>query len=117
MYQPKQGDIITINFNPVKGHEQKGYSRPAIVISNNFFNKKTNMTIVVPITNTNNHFPLHVPLDDRVITTGVVLCEHVKALDVTARDVTFIEKLPEDILQTVIHIIFSEIEYQIDVSD
>ena len=51
----KQGDIIKINLNPSKGHEQAGY-RPAVVISNDFFNKKTNMTICCPITNTLRHF-------------------------------------------------------------
>ena len=33
----KQGDIIKINFNPQKGHEQSAY-RPAVVVSNDFFN-------------------------------------------------------------------------------
>lgn len=51
----KQGDIIKINFNPQVGHEQAGY-RPAIVVSNNFFNEKTNLTIVCPITNTASDF-------------------------------------------------------------
>ena len=36
----KQGDIIKVNFNPQAGHEQAGY-RPALVISNDFFNQKT----------------------------------------------------------------------------
>lgn len=80
----KQGDIIKLNFNPQAGHEQAGY-RPALVISNDFFNQKANVTIVCPITNTDNQFPLHVPLDSRTETTGVVLCEHVKALDLKAR--------------------------------
>ena len=80
----RQGDIIKVDFNPQAGHEQAGY-RPALVISNNFFNQKTNVTIVCPITNTNNQFPLHIPLDSRTETTGVVLCEHVKALDLRAR--------------------------------
>ncbi|QNM15966.1 MULTISPECIES: type II toxin-antitoxin system PemK/MazF family toxin [Fusobacterium] len=105
----RQGDIIKINFNPQAGHEQAGY-RPAIVVSNNFFNEKTNLTIVCPITNTNNHFPLHIPLDNRTSTTGVILCEHIRALDLNARDFKVIEKLPEDILQNVLDIVFSEIE-------
>ena len=46
------GDIIKLNFNPQKGHEQAGY-RPAVVISNGFFNKKTNLAILCPITNGN----------------------------------------------------------------
>lgn len=105
----KQGSIIKINFNPQSGHEQAGY-RPGLVVSNDFFNQKTSMTIVCPITNTNNKFPLHVPLDSRTKTTGVVLCEQLKALDVEARGYRFVEMLPGDILENVIDIVFSEIE-------
>lgn len=105
----KQGSIIKINFNPQSGHEQAGY-RPALVVSNDFFNQKTSMTIVCPITNTNNKFPLHVPLDSRTKTTGVVLCEQLKALDVEARGYRFVEMVPGDILENVIDIVFSEIE-------
>ena len=105
----EQGYIIKINFNPQAGHEQAGY-RPAIVLSNNIFNEKTNLTIVCPITNTNNHFPLHIPLDNRTITTGVVLCEHIRALDLKARDYKIIEKLPQDILENILNIVFSELE-------
>ena len=79
----KQGTIIKINFNPQAGHEQAGY-RPAVVISNNIFNKKAKLSIVCPITNTSNHFPLHIPLDNRTKTTGVILCEHIKALELNS---------------------------------
>lgn len=105
----KQGSIIKINFSPQSGHEQSGY-RPAVVVSNTFFNMKTNMTIVCPITNTNNNFPLHIPLDNRTATTGVILCEHIKSLDISARQYKLIEQLPNDILQNVIDVVFSEIE-------
>ena len=108
-----QGDIIKVNFNPQAGHEQAGY-RPALVISNNFFNQKTNLTIVCPITNTNNRFPLHIPLDDRTETTGVILCEHVKALDLNARTYRVVEQLPRDLLEKVIEVVFSEIEMLTD---
>ena len=76
----KQGDIIKVSFDPNSGHEQAGY-RPALVVSNNEFIKRTKLAMVCPITNTDNHFPLHVPLDARTKTTGVVLCEHVRTLD------------------------------------
>lgn len=105
----KQGDIIKLNFNPQMGYEQAGY-RPALVISNNVFNSKTNLTIVCPITNTDNKFPLHVPLDNKTKTTGVILCEHIKAVDLSKRKYKTIEKLPNDLLQKVIDIVFSEIE-------
>lgn len=106
----KQGDIIKVNFNPQKGHEQAGY-RPAVIISNDFFNAKTNLAIVCPITNTDNKFPLHIPLQGRTKTTGVILCEHVKTLDLNARQYSFVEKLPKELLKQVIDIVFSEIEY------
>lgn len=104
-----QGDIIKVNFNPQKGHEQAGY-RPAVVISNDIFNQKTNLVIVCPITNTNNKFPLHVPLNAKLQTTGVVLCEHIRTLDLLARNYIFVEKMPKDLLQKVIDITFAEIE-------
>lgn len=105
----KQGTIIKINFNPQAGHEQAGY-RPAVVISNDIFNQKAKLSIVCPITNTNNHFPLHIPLDDRTKTTGVILCEHIKALDLNSRTYQEIEQLPKDILDKVIDVVYSEIE-------
>jgi len=105
----KQGDIIKIDFDPQSGHERAGY-RPAVVVSNDFFNTKTNLTIVCPIINTNRPFPLHIILDNRTNTTGVILCEHVKALDLSARGYKVIEKLPKDLLEEVIDTVFSEIE-------
>ncbi len=106
----KQGDIIKVSFNPQKGHEQAGY-RQAVIISNDFFNAKTNLAIVCPVTNTDNKFPLHIPLQGRTKTTGVILCEHVKTLDLNARQYSFVEKLPKELLKQVIDIVFSEIEY------
>ena len=106
----KQGDIIKVSFNPQKGHEQAGY-RQAVIIRNDFFNAKTNLAIVCPITNTDNKFPLHIPLQGKTKTTGVILCEHVKTLDLNARQYSFVEKLPKELLKQVIDIVFSEIEY------
>ena len=105
----EQGTIIKVNFNPQAGHEQAGY-RPAVVISNNIFNQKTNLTIVCPITNTNNHFPLHIPLDSRTQTTGIILCEHIKTLDLKNRKFQVVEQLPSDLLEDVINIVYSVIE-------
>ena len=94
----KQGDIIKLNLSPTSGHEQSGY-RPAVVVSNDFAIAKTNVVYIAPISNTIRNFPLHVPLDARTLTTGEILCEQVKAVDLTARQYTFIEHLPPDILE------------------
>lgn len=108
-YIPEQGDIILLEFDPQAGHEQKG-RRPAFVASNNIFNQFTKMAIVCPITNTNKGFPLHVRLDERTKTTGVIMCEQAKSLDISARNASFLEKVPEDILEEVIDILIGFIE-------
>ena len=43
---------------------------------------------------------------------GIILCEHLKSLDINKRSYKIIEKLPEDILEKVVDIIFSEIEIE-----
>ena len=90
-YIPKQGDIIYIDLNPTKGHEQKG-QRPAIVISNNIFNQHTKMAIVCPITSNTKEYPTHYLLEDSKKIKGSVLCEHMRSIDYEERKVKYIEK-------------------------
>ena len=104
-----QGNIVKVNFNPQAGHEQAGY-RPALVVSNNFFNQKTGMTILCPITNTDNGFPLHIKLNDSTNTTGVILCEHLRSVDLSDRGYAVVESVPDEILRKVLSVIQAEIE-------
>ena len=98
---PSAGDIILIDFNPQSGIEiQK--RRPAIVVSNDAFNKLTGLVVVCPITYTHRSYPLHVVLDNRTNTHCDVVCEQVKSLDYNARKWHFIEVVPEDIFDKVI---------------
>jgi mRNA interferase MazF len=110
-YVPEQGDIVYLEFNPQAGHEQKG-KRPALVISNNTYNQFTKIAIVCPITNTKKGFPLHVGLDNRTETTGVIMCEQVKALDVVPRSISFRERAPKDIIEEVVDIIIAFVEIE-----
>ena len=100
-YIPKQGDIVYVDLNPVKGHEQKGL-RPAIVISNNIFNEKTHMSIMCPITSNNKEFPTHYLLEDSIKIKGSVLCEHIRSVDYQERNITFVEKASDNDLLSVI---------------
>ena len=68
----EQGDIVYLDFNPQAGHEQRG-RRPAVVISNNMYNRFSKMLMLCPITNTNKEHPFHIKLDGRTKTTGVIL--------------------------------------------
>ncbi len=98
MYNPKQGDVVFLDFSPQSGHEQ-ARRRPGVVISNEQFFIRTKFAVVRPVTNTSNEFPLHIPLDNRTKTTGVILTEHMKCLDVISRNIQFVEKMPEDLLK------------------
>ena len=97
-YIPKQGDIVYIDLNPIKGHEQKGY-RPALVLSSNDFNKYTNMLIVLPISSNIKMFPTHYILRDTKKIKGAVFCEQVKSIDYSKRKIKFIEKASKDDLE------------------
>ena len=108
-YTPKQGDIITINFSPQAGHEYKG-RRPALIISNAEFHKRTNMAMVCPITSTISGFPTHITLGERTATKGEIICEQVKCLDIGARDADYKETAPDDTVERVIDMICSFIE-------
>lgn len=108
-YLPEQGDIITLEFDPQTGHEQRG-RRPALVVSNHLFNRITNLALVCPITRANRDFPLHVSLDERTQSIGVIMCEQVKSLDISARNAVFQEKVPQDILDEVLDIISGFVE-------
>jgi mRNA interferase MazF len=105
----EQGDIIYLDFDPQAGHEQKG-RRPAIVISNNTYNRFSKMLMVCPITNTNKKHPFHIELDSNLKTTGVILCDQSKMLDVGIRNATFVEKAPDHIIADVVDMVYSFIE-------
>ena len=108
-YNPKQGDIIYLDFNSTKGHEQKG-KRPAIVVSINVFNENTNMAFVCPITSNNKEFPTHYCLEDTKKIKGSVICEHIRSIDFKERKVSFIEKASENDLLSIIMLINASIE-------
>ena len=105
----EQGDILFLNFSPQSGHEQKG-RRPALVVSNNVYNRFHNLLLVCPITNTDRDFPSHVRLDSRTSTTGVVMCDQIRAVDVSARNGEYVEKAPKDIVAEVVDQIVSFVE-------
>ena len=93
---PMQGDIIKINLNPKKGHEQQGY-RPYICLSNKIISDIANIAVFAPISNTVRNYPLYIKLQG-TITTGSVLLDQVVTIDYNARNFTFIESVPDDVI-------------------
>ena len=108
-YIPEQGDIVFLDFNPIKGHEQSDF-RPAIVISTNVFNQNTKMVIVCPITSNEKEFPIHYILEDTKKVHGSVLCEHIRSIDYEIRNLKFVEKLSENDFISIITLLNACIE-------
>ena len=104
-YTPKQGDIVALTFDPQAGHEQQG-RRPALIVSNEVFNKNVGLAIACPIANTDRNFPFHLKLDSSNL-TGFVMCEQVKSINYRARKVKFIEKASDELLSHCLGIIES----------
>jgi mRNA interferase MazF len=96
----KYGQIIKTNFNPTTGHEQGGI-RPAVIMSNNFCLARISTVFICPITNKKKRYPTHIPLDERTKTTGEILCEQMRAVDMTDRYCEYIEDLPVDLVERV----------------
>lgn len=103
-YVPRKGDFVAVTFDPQSGHEQRG-RRPALVVSNDLFNKSTGLCILCPITNTRREYPFHVAVPQGSQVTGFVMVEQVKSLDYRARDVKRIAPAPEAIIEEVLSIL------------
>jgi mRNA interferase MazF len=100
---PKWGDIIWIDFNPKRGHEQAG-QRPALVISNSHYNAATHLVVACPITSQVKGYPTEVAVPE-LKTKGVVLAGQVRTLDWKERGFRFQEKAPSEFVDKVIELV------------
>ena len=107
-YIPEQGDIVTLNFNPQSGHEQKG-KRPAMIISNKTFNEHLGLAFACPITNTKRDFPFHIEIESENI-TGYIMGEQMKSIDYNSRNIKFIEKANQKTINQILGIIDSIVQ-------
>jgi len=112
-YKAKQGDIVWIDLDPQVGSEIKG-RRPSLIVSNNQYNDNTaERAMVCPITNTNRGWPSHINLAG-TRTTGVVMCDQAKVLDIKKRNADFIESIPAELLEEIVGAIGATLEISAD---
>ncbi len=98
---PERGDIIQLELNPRTGSEQAGY-RPAIIISPLAYNQISKIIMVCPITSRKKGWPFEVELPAQMQTYGVVLADHLRAVDCSARKAVFVETAPFELIDEVI---------------
>jgi mRNA interferase MazF len=101
---PKKGDLIMLSFDPQTGREQKG-RRPALVVSNDLFNRHTGLAIVCPVTNSDRGFPFHLEVPSASALTGFVMVEQVKSVDYAMRGAKFVERAPREFVEDVLNLI------------
>jgi mRNA interferase MazF len=100
-YTPRKGDIVWLDFTPQSGREQRG-RRPAMVVSNDFFNSRTGLSLVCPITSSKRDNPLHTRINNIGKITGYIMVEQLRAVDFSSRNAEFIEKAPEELLKEIL---------------
>jgi mRNA interferase MazF len=98
-YVPNRGDMVWVNLNPTRGHEQANI-RPALVLSPLNYNKKTGLCVVCPVTSQIKAYPFEVVIEGKKV-QGAILSDHVRNLDWKQRDLRFIEKAPQSVLNEV----------------
>jgi len=98
-YVPDAGDLVWIDFNPQKGHEQAGH-RPALVLSSRTYNR-IGLAVVCPISNQAKGYPFEVPLPAGPSIRGVILADHVRNLDWRERRATKAGSVPRRTLEQV----------------
>jgi len=103
-YIPRKGDLLVLTFDPQAGHEQRG-RRPALVVSNDLFNRHTGLCIACPITNTRRGYPFHVPIPEGQPVSGFVMVEQVKSIDFRSRGAKRIGKAPAQLLEEALSIL------------
>ena len=87
-YSPRRGDIVWLKFDPHAGHEQAGH-RPALVLSPEAYNRRTDLAIFCPISSQVKGYPFEVPIPKGSKVSGVILSDQVKSLDWKARSARF----------------------------
>ena len=84
--KPGRGEIWSADLSPTRGHEQAG-TRPVLVVSTDTYNRgPAGLVIVVPITRTDRHVPVHVPVEPPeggVATRSILLCDAVRSISMS----------------------------------
>ncbi|PHM66837.1 PemK family transcriptional regulator [Xenorhabdus stockiae] len=100
MYVPEKGDIVSLDVDPSAGKEIMK-RRPAFVLSRKMFNEHTRFAIVAPITSMKRGMNMEVILPRDLSTQGAILIHQIKSLDFADRQIEFIERAPQDIIEKV----------------
>lgn len=78
-FVPDRGDIVWLEFNPTRGHEQNG-RRPALVVSSRLYNSRSGLALVCPITSRIKGYPFEIPFKAKN-SKGAILADQIRSID------------------------------------
>ncbi len=79
----ERGDIVWIDFDPTKGHEQSGL-RPAVIISPSSYNSFSGIVLVCPMTSRRKDYFFEVPIEGPK-GKSFVLADQIRSVDIKER--------------------------------
>ena len=98
-FVPDRGDVLLLDFNPVRGHEQGG-RRPALVLSTREYNAIAKLAIVCPATSQIKGYPFEIHFKTKNV-SGVILADHLRNIDWARRHADKIGTVPEAVVTEV----------------
>lgn len=98
-YTPERGDIVWLDFNPVRGHEQDG-RRPALVVSPEKYNARSRLALVCPVTSQVKEYPFEIEFKIRSV-QGVILADQIRSIDWGQRRIEKVGVVSEAVLTEV----------------
>lgn len=96
-----QGDIIKIT----------GFRNKFLIVSKNAFIRATDVFHVCPLLEKHPDGPLHIAVEGKEKTRGIVICEQMKLIDPSARGCIKVDRLPYDNIMNVSDAIQGIFEY------
>jgi len=78
-FVPDAGDFVWLTFDPQAGR------RPALVLSPKVYNSRSGLALACPVTNQVKGYPFEVAVPAGSGASGVILADHLKSVDWTAR--------------------------------
>lgn len=107
----RPGDLILVDFDPIKGTEQAG-QRPAMVVSAEALQAAGRRAIVCPISRNTNPWPTKVELPAGLPIIGAVLADQVRTIDHEVRVLRRLGAAPPEVIAKVRAILAALLELE-----
>jgi mRNA interferase MazF len=97
---PDRGDLVWITIEPADGG--RPVRRPALVVSPALYNARSGLALMCAVARYPKGYPFEVTLPAGLAVEGVVLADHLRSADWTARDAELAGRVPTAVVTDVL---------------